>query len=481
MTHQSDLIAEDIHAYLARHETKDLLRFITCGSVDDGKSTLIGRLLHDSRLIFEDQLAAIERDSQKHNTTDEAVDLALLVDGLQAEREQGITIDVAYRYFSTDTRKFIIADCPGHEQYTRNMATGASTADLAIILIDARYGVQTQTRRHSFITSLLGIRHVIVAVNKMDLLEFDQAVFERIRQDYLAFAKALDIHDIRFLPLSALRGDNVVSPSERMPWYDGPSLMQLLDSIRLDADQALQAFRLPVQYVNRPNLDFRGFCGTIAAGVIRPGDQVTVLPSGRQSRVRAIVTTDGELPVAATGQAVTLTLEDEIDISRGDMIVRHGEPLPLVADRLTVELVWMHDAPLQTGRAYWVKLAGKWLPGRVTAVHHRANVNTMEREAASSLALNEIAEVTLEIDAPMAVDAYRQCRATGSLILVDRISNATLGAGMIRSAEPSAGIQSEKDAARRWQAFEIEFNELVRRHFPHWQARDMRDWPGLKE
>ncbi len=481
MTHQSDLIAEDIHAYLARHETKDLLRFITCGSVDDGKSTLIGRLLHDSRLIFEDQLAAIERDSQKHNTTDEAVDLALLVDGLQAEREQGITIDVAYRYFSTDTRKFIIADCPGHEQYTRNMATGASTANLAIILIDARYGVQTQTRRHSFIASLLGIRHVIVAVNKMDLLEFDQAVFERIRQDYLAFAKALDIHDIRFVPLSALRGDNVVSPSERMPWYDGPSLMQLLDSIRLDADQALQAFRLPVQYVNRPNLDFRGFCGTIAAGVIRPGDQVTVLPSGRQSRVRAIVTTDGELPVAATGQAVTLTLEDEIDISRGDMIVRHGEPLPLVADRLTVELVWMHDAPLQTGRAYWVKLAGKWLPGRVTAVHHRANVNTMEREAASSLALNEIAEVTLEIDAPMAVDAYRQCRATGSLILVDRISNATLGAGMIRSAEPSAGIQSEKDAARRWQAFEIEFNELVRRHFPHWQARDMRDWPGHKE
>lgn len=481
MTHQSDLIAEDIHAYLARHETKDLLRFITCGSVDDGKSTLIGRLLHDSRLIFEDQLAAIERDSQKHNTTDEAVDLALLVDGLQAEREQGITIDVAYRYFSTDTRKFIIADCPGHEQYTRNMATGASTADLAIILIDARYGVQTQTRRHSFIASLLGIRHVIVAVNKMDLLEFDQAVFERIRQDYLAFAKALDIHDIRFVPLSALRGDNVVSPSERMPWYDGPSLMQLLDSIRLDADQALQAFRLPVQYVNRPNLDFRGFCGTIAAGVIRPGDQVTVLPSGRQSRVRAIVTTDGELPVAATGQAVTLTLEDEIDISRGDMIVRHGEPLPLVADRLTVELVWMHDAPLQTGRAYWVKLAGKWLPGRVTAAHHRVNVNTMEREAASSLALNEIAEVTLEIDAPMAVDAYRQCRATGSLILVDRISNATLGAGMIRSAEPSAGIQSEKDAARRWQAFEIEFNELVRRHFPHWQARDMRDWPGLKE
>ncbi|MBP8814695.1 MAG: sulfate adenylyltransferase subunit CysN [Laribacter sp.] len=481
MTHQSDLIAEDIHAYLARHETKDLLRFITCGSVDDGKSTLIGRLLHDSRLIFEDQLAAIERDSQKHNTTDEAVDLALLVDGLQAEREQGITIDVAYRYFSTDTRKFIIADCPGHEQYTRNMATGASTADLAIILIDARYGVQTQTRRHSFIASLLGIRHVIVAVNKMDLLEFDQAVFERIRQDYLAFAEALYIHDIRFVPLSALRGDNVVSPSERMPWYDGPSLMQLLDSIRLDADQALQAFRLPVQYVNRPNLDFRGFCGTIAAGVIRPGDQVTVLPSGRQSRVRAIVTTDGELPVAATGQAVTLTLEDEIDISRGDMIVRHGEPLPLVADRLTVELVWMHDAPLQTGRAYWVKLAGKWLPGRVTAVHHRVNVNTMEREAASSLALNEIAEVTLELDALMAVDAYRQCRATGSLILVDRISNATLGAGMIRCAEPPAGGQSENDAARRWQAFEIEFNELVRRHFPHWQARDMRDWPGRKE
>jgi sulfate adenylyltransferase large subunit len=328
MSHQSELIASDILEYLKQHENKDMLRFITCGNVDDGKSTLIGRLLHDSKLIFEDQLAAIERDSKKYNTTDQEIDLALLVDGLQAEREQGITIDVAYRYFSTEKRKFIIADCPGHEQYTRNMATGASTCNLAVILIDARRGVQTQTRRHSFIVSLLGIKHVIVAINKMDLVEHSQEVYDRIREEYLAFSEHLTIPDIRFVPISALRGDNVVTRSENMGWYQGATLMELLESVQVSHDVALEAFRLPVQYVNRPNLDFRGFCGTVVAGEVKPGDAIVALPSGKRSKVKEVVTFEGNQPTAFVGQAITLTLEDEIDISRGDMIVRAGEPNP---------------------------------------------------------------------------------------------------------------------------------------------------------
>lgn len=472
MTHQSDLIAGDILEYLRQHENKDLLRFITCGNVDDGKSTLIGRLLHDSKLIFEDQLAAIERDSKKYNTTDQEIDLALLVDGLQAEREQGITIDVAYRYFSTDKRKFIIADCPGHEQYTRNMATGASTSNLAIILIDARRGVQTQTRRHSFIVSLLGIRHVIVAVNKMDLVDYDPAVFERIRDEYLAFAEGLEIPDIRFVPISALRGDNVVGPGEGAPWYQGPTLMQLLETVEVSSDVALEAFRLPVQYVNRPNLDFRGFCGTIAAGEIRPGDEVVALPSGRRSKVKALVAYEGELAAAGAGEAITLTLEDEIDVSRGDMIVRADQAPPAVTGSLDAHLVWMQDAPLRAGKEYGFKLAGKFVTGRVEAILHQVDVNTLERKPAEALHLNEIALCRISLNAPAVIDAYAACRGTGSFIVIDRLSNATAGAGMIAEARTEQ-VAAPQDELQRLCAFELELNALVRKYFPHWEAKDI--------
>ncbi len=473
MAHQSDLIASDILAYLKQHENKDMLRFITCGNVDDGKSTLIGRLLHDSKLIFEDQLAAIQRDSKKYNTTDEDIDLALLVDGLQAEREQGITIDVAYRYFSTERRKFIIADCPGHEQYTRNMATGASTCNLAVILIDARYGVQTQTRRHSYIVSLLGIKHVVVAINKMDLLDFDQAVFNRIRDEYLAFAANLGIADIRFVPISALRGDNVVSTSERTPWYDGQTLMGILDSVEVDHDVAQSAFRLPVQYVNRPNLDFRGFCGTIASGEIRPGDRIVALPSGKQSTVENVVVYEGNLDVAGSGQAVTLTLADEIDISRGDMIVRADEVPPTVSQAVEAHLVWMDETPLSVGKDYSFKLGGKTVTGRVERIVHRVDVNTLDAFEAEKLQLNEIGLVRIGFTAPVVFDHYTQCRATGSLIVIDRLSNATSAAGMIRGeAQIDSASQDQSDLARL-RAFEIEFNALVRKHFPHWDAKDI--------
>lgn len=466
MAHQSELIENDILAYLKQHENKDMLRFITCGSVDDGKSTLIGRLLHDSKLIFEDQLAAIERDSKKYNTTDDNIDLALLVDGLQAEREQGITIDVAYRYFSTDKRKFIIADCPGHEQYTRNMATGASTCDLAVILIDARRGVQTQTRRHSYIVSLLGIRHVLVAINKMDLVDFSEEVFTNIQREYLAFAEQLNIPDIRFVPISALRGDNVVNASDRMPWHGGPTLMHLLETVTLSKDQALKAFRLPVQYVNRPNLDFRGFCGTIASGEIRSGDQIVALPSGKRSKVKAIVTADGELPLAFAGQAITLTLEDEIDISRGDMIVRADETRPNVAQAFEANIVWMNESPLIVGKEYAFKLAGKQVFGRVSAIDYRVDVNTLEQLPANGLSLNEIALCRIETNAPVVFDAYRDCRGSGGFIVIDRLTNATSGAGMIRNVLAGA-IRAEDDSdAARWQAFEADLDDLIRKHFP---------------
>lgn len=473
MSHQSDLIASDILAYLKQHENKDLLRFITCGNVDDGKSTLIGRLLHDSKLIFEDQLAAIQRDSKKYNTTDEEIDLALLVDGLQAEREQGITIDVAYRYFSTDKRKFIIADCPGHEQYTRNMATGASTSNLAIILIDARRGVQTQTRRHSFIVSLLGIRHVIVAVNKMDLVDFDQSVYERIQSEYLAFAEQLGIPDVRFVPISALRGDNVVSESTQAPWYSGPTLMKLLETVEIDRDVHLDAFRLPVQYVNRPNLDFRGFCGTVAAGEIHPGDAVVALPSGKQSRVKAIVTYEGEQSRAFSGQAITLTLEDEIDISRGDMIVKASETRPNVSTTLDSHIVWMSEQALVPGKEYAFKLSGKQVFGRVERILHRVDVNTLAEMEAHQLGLNEIGLCRITLNAPVAFDAYRECRGTGSLIVIDRLSNATAGAGMVVAAAVAESGQANLNELERLRAFEVELNGLVRKYFPGWEAKDI--------
>ncbi len=432
MSHQSELISGDILAYLAQHERKELLRFLTCGNVDDGKSTLIGRLLHDSRMIYEDHLEAITRDSKKVGTTGDEVDLALLVDGLQAEREQGITIDVAYRYFSTEKRKFIIADTPGHEQYTRNMATGASTCDLAIILIDARHGVQTQTRRHSYIASLLGIRHIVVAINKMDLKGFDPAVFEQIRMDYLAFAGQIGMvpASLHFVPMSALKGDNVVSRSDSMPWYSGQSLMEILETVEIAADRNLTDLRFPVQYVNRPNLDFRGFAGTLSSGILRQGDEIVALPSGKTSRVRSIVTYDGEREQAGPGEAITLTLEDEIDVSRGDMLV-HADSRPQVTDSFDAMLVWMAEEPLRPGKKYDLKRATSYVPGNIAAICYQVDVNTLEEKPASELALNGIARVSVSLDAPLALDGYAENRTTGAFILIDRLSNATVAAGMI--------------------------------------------------
>ena len=434
MAHVSDLIAEDIGAYLKQHEHKSLLRFITCGSVDDGKSTLIGRLLYESKMLFEDQLAALEADSKKVGTQGGDLDFALLVDGLAAEREQGITIDVAYRFFSTDRRKFIVADTPGHEQYTRNMVTGASTADLAIILVDARHGVQTQTRRHSFLVSLIGIKRVVVAINKMDLVGYSEATFRRILDDYRAFAAQLGLEDIVAIPMSALKGDNITSQSEQMGWYHGPTLMGYLETVEVDQKRRLKGpFRLPVQWVNRPNLDFRGFAGTIASGVIEPGAAIRVQPSGRTSTIKRIVTADGDLPRAIAGQSVTLVLEDEVDISRGDVISHKDTPAE-VADQFEATLVWMQDEPMMPGRAYLMKIGTRAVTATVTDIKHKVNVNTLEHLAAKQLALNEIAVVKLGIDRPIAFDPYESVRETGGFILIDRISNATIGAGMLRFA-----------------------------------------------
>ncbi|MCU0961734.1 MAG: sulfate adenylyltransferase subunit CysN [Pirellulaceae bacterium] len=430
MSHQSELIATDIEAYLRQHENKELLRFLTCGSVDDGKSTLIGRLLYDSKMIYEDQLAALERDSKIHGTTGGGFDPALLTDGLRAEREQGITIDVAYRYFSTARRKFIIADTPGHEQYTRNMATGASTADLAIILVDARQGILTQTKRHSFITSLLGIKHILVAVNKMDLVDFSQEVFERIRDDYRDFAMRLDMPDVHFIPISALQGDNVVEPSVRMPWYQGSTLMGFLETVYIASDRNLEDFRFPVQWVNRPHLDFRGYCGTVASGIVRQGDEVMALPSRKTSRVKSIVTFDGELAEAFAPQAITLTLTDEIDVSRGDMLVR-PDNAPRLEPRLDAMLVWMAEQPLVVGKPYLFKHTSRLVTGAVTTLRYRVDVNTLHRQDADNLQLNEIGRCVVTLSQSIPFDSYRRNRATGALIVIDRITNGTVGAGMI--------------------------------------------------
>ncbi len=440
MSHQSDLIATDINAYLAQHERKELLRFLTCGNVDDGKSTLIGRLLHDSKMIYEDQLAAVQKDSVKSGTTGAGkIDLALLVDGLQAEREQGITIDVAYRYFSTAQRKFIIADTPGHEQYTRNMATGASTCDLAVILIDARYGVQTQTKRHSFIASLLGIKHVIVAINKMDLVDYSEKVYLQIKQAYLAFVAKLNIADIHFIPMSALDGDNVVNSSANMPWYLGNTMMQTLETVEIASDHNFEIPRFPVQYVNRPNLDFRGFCGTIAAGIFHQGDEITVLPSGKKSTIKSIVTYDGELSRAFPPMAVTLTLNDEIDISRGDLIIS-GNDLPIVADHFNATIVWMAEKSMMPSKQYLIKLASRSVSGSISMIHHRIDVNTLEHYDANELKLNEIGYCTLSVNAPVVFDIYQHSKGTGSFIIIDRLTNVTVGAGMI------SGLTTEYDA-----------------------------------
>lgn len=438
MSHQSELIKTDINAYLKQHEQKELMRFLTCGSVDDGKSTLIGRLLYDSKMVYEDQLAAVKDASVKHGTTGTDFDPALLTDGLRAEREQGITIDVAYRYFSTAKRKFIIADTPGHEQYTRNMATGASTADLAIILIDARHGVMTQTRRHSFIASLLGIKHVVVAVNKMDLVEFSEERFNEIKRDYAAFAAKLDLPDVRFVPMSALNGDNVVNLSEQTPWYDGGTLMHLLETVYIGSDRNLIDLRLPVQYVNRPNLDFRGFAGTLASGIVRPGDEVMVLPSRKTSKVKSIVTYDGEIDEAFAPMSPTVTLEDEVDVSRGDMIV-HVNNQPKVGQAFEAMVVWMAEAALDPGRQYLIKHTTRLTPGVIADVRYRIDVNTLHKDdEAQTLELNEIGRVVVELARPVAFDPYKKNRGTGAFIVIDRLTNNTVAAGMILDQSATA-------------------------------------------
>src|SRR5947209_4932295 len=439
-----DLSKEDIHTYLARHQKKELLRFLTCGSVDDGKSTLIGRLLHDTKMIYEDQLAAVKRDSARFGTTGGSgrgggegevggVDLALLTDGLKAEREQGITIDVAYRYFSTEKRKFIIADTPGHEQYTRNMATGASTCQLAIILIDARHGVMSQTKRHSFIVSLLGIRHIVVAINKMDLVEFSEARFNEIRHAYEGFVAMLGIPDVVFIPMSALKGDNVVDKSAAMPWYQGAPLLAHLENVHIASDRNLADLRFPVQYVLRPNLDFRGFAGTVASGILRKGDEVMVLPSGKRSRVKSIVTYDGELDEAFAPQAVTVTLTDEVDVSRGDMLVRPDNP-PHVSREIEAMVVWMAEQPFVPGKTYTLKQTTRQVAAEVAAFRYAVDVNTLEHRAAARLGLNEVGHVQLSLTQPLACDPYRTNPATGAFILIDRLTNNTVGAGMILEA-----------------------------------------------
>ena len=442
----------DLKDYLAAQEKKSLLRFLTCGSVDDGKSTLIGRLLYDTKLLFEDQLSALEKDSKKHGTTGDDIDFALLVDGLEAEREQGITIDVAYRFFATDKRKFIVADTPGHEQYTRNMATGASNSELAVILIDARKGVLTQTRRHAYIASLLGIRHVVLAVNKIDLVDYSQEVFDRIVADFTAFAAQLGFASQVPIPLSARFGDNVIARSANMPWYAGASLLEHLETVEVEAALAEKPFRMPVQWVNRPNLDFRGFSGTVASGRVRPQDPVVVAGSGRTTRISRIVTTDGDLEEAVAGQAVTLTLADEVDVSRGDILAPASQR-PEVSDQFSAHLLWMAEDEMLPGRQYLLKIGTRTLPATVTELKHKIDVNTLDHSAAKTLALNEVGYGNLSLAQPIAFDPYVENRDTGGFILIDRFNNNTVGAGMI-----DFGLRRATNV--HWQALDV--NKSVR-------------------
>lgn len=437
---------DDIHEYLASHENKDMLRFLTCGSVDDGKSTLIGRLLHDAQSLYDDQLETLGSDSKKFGTQGGEIDFALLVDGLAAEREQGITIDVAYRFFSTERRKFIVADTPGHEQYTRNMATGASTADVAIILIDARHGVLAQTKRHSFICSLLGIRHVVVAINKMDIVDFREDKFRAIEEDYRAFAKQLDFQSITCMPLSALKGDNILTKSEKTPWYDGAALLPWLETIDVTRKDE-RPFRMPVQWVNRPNLDFRGFAGTVVSGRVEPGDEVVILPSGKRTKVKAIVTRQGDLSYADKNRAVTLTLEDEVDASRGDVIASAKQPAEQ-ASQLQAKIIWMDEEALLPGRQYILKSNNRMVPAQVTELKHRIDVNTLEHLSGKTLKLNEIGECNLSLTQRLVFDPYTDNRSMGSFILIDRLTNTTVGVGMIDYA-----LRRSKNV--HWQALEV--------------------------
>ena len=477
MSTQNNKIAMDIEGYLKEHENKDMLRFLTCGSVDDGKSTLIGRMLYDSKMIFDDQLAAAENESEKYGTTGEKIDMALLVDGLQSEREQGITIDVAYRFFTTENRKFIIADTPGHEQYTRNMVTGASTADVAIILIDARKGILTQTRRHSFIVSLLGIEHVVVAINKMDLVDFSEDVYNDISAAYGELAKELGIKNTYYIPVSALDGDNVVDRSVHTPWYKELPLLGLLDSMDISKEQKAEDFRFPVQYVNRPNLDFRGFCGTIAAGEVTVGDDITVLPSGKTTKVKSIInagditeedrTTTCERAYAP--MAVTITTEDEVDISRGDMLV-HTQNLPRVSNSLKVMLVWMDESPMNLDKMYDIKRATSVVSGSFEHINYKVDVNTYERQTVHKLGLNDIASCKMVLTQPIAADSYKDNRLTGSFIVVDRITNETVGAGMIVGVS-----RREQDAlklaGKTYTDAEKALNQYIRENFPEWECK----------
>jgi sulfate adenylyltransferase subunit 1 len=467
----------DIINYLKEHENKDMLRFLTCGSVDDGKSTLIGRMLYDSKMIFDDQLAAAESESKKYGTTGEKIDMALLVDGLQSEREQGITIDVAYRFFATENRKFIIADTPGHEQYTRNMVTGASTADVAIILIDARKGILTQTRRHSFIVSLLGIEHVVVAINKMDLVDYSEDTFNEISKAYGELATELGIKNTYYMPVSALDGDNVVDKSTNMPWFDGKPLLNLLDTMDISKEPKAENFRFPVQYVNRPNLNFRGFCGTIAAGSVKVGDEITVLPSGKSTKVKSIINggditetnREATCEEAYAPMAITITTEDEVDISRGDMIV-HTNNMPRVSNSLKVMLVWMDEKSMDTGRTYDIKRATSVVTGSFEHINYKVDVNTYERTQVNALELNDIASCKMVLTRPIAADSYQENRLTGSFIVVDRITSNTVGAGMIVGVS-----RREEDAAKladkSYTDAEKALNQYIRDNFPEWECK----------
>lgn len=467
MSHSSDLIAQDIQAYLQQHQHKQLLRFLTCGSVDDGKSTLIGRLLYDAKLIYDDQLAALKRDSKKFNTTEDEMDLALLMDGLQAEREQGITIDVAYRYFSTDKRKFIIADTPGHEQYTRNMVTGASNCDLAIILIDARNGIKEQTRRHSFIVSLLGIKQIVVAINKMDLVDYSQEIFNKIRKSYLELIAALPQMTVKFIPISARRGDNIVNKSPSISWYRGPTLLKWLECVDINNEGHETSFRMPVQYVNRASSDFRGYSGNVTSGKISCGDEILILPSEKKAHIKSIVTYDGELANAEKGQAITLTLTEEIDICRGDMLADPINP-PHLSEAVDVMLVWMVEAPLQPRKQYEFKFATKTVFGHVDAINYQVDIHSLEHIHVLHLNLNAIARCQVKLSQRIAFDIYNECRGTGSFIMIDRITNATVGAGMI-----VASIQNK--TREQFSSFELELNALIRKHFPHWDVKDLQE------
>ncbi|MDR2153247.1 MAG: sulfate adenylyltransferase subunit CysN [Helicobacteraceae bacterium] len=462
---------KDVTAYIKIHEQKELLRFIACGSVDDGKSTLIGRLLSDSKTIYEDQLADIERESEKFGSAPSGeIDLALLTDGLQAEREQGITIDVAYRYFSTDKRKFIIADAPGHSQYTRNMATGASTSDLAIILIDARKGVLEQTKRHTYIVHLLGIQVIAVAINKMDAVGFDKAVFDAIASDYDALAKRLGLNAVYYFPISALKGDNVVEKSANMAWYKGEPLLRFLETTPIDRER-FASFRFCVQTVIRPDQDFRGFAGSVASGVIASGDRVVALPSGGASRVKRIVTSDGDLSEASAGMAIALVLEDEIDVSRGDMFIKASEERPQIASAFLADVVWLSEAPLELRKRYLLKLGTKTFDASVTSVEEQIDVETLGVICSNEVGLNAIACVKIATEGAAVFDAYRQNRSTGAFILIDRLNNATLAAGMIKSAISPAIARAKE--TQTFSAFELELNALIRKHFPHWNAQDI--------